>query len=167
MKTYRAPWGTTLIAVSSFITLLCAGVAMGLIWMRTGPRPSLGLLPLLVVGVSALFSIRGYSITPDAILVRRPGWSTRVPLAGLVSARFEPDAMRRSLRTFGNGGLFSFTGYFRNKPLGNYRAFVTDPHHTVVLRFTGRTIVLSPEAPERFVRDLSFATRQSVQSGSG
>ncbi|MDE3068530.1 MAG: hypothetical protein KGJ60_13420 [Verrucomicrobiota bacterium] len=104
----------------------------------------------------ACFTIRGYAIAPDAILVRRLFWATRLPRAGLTSARFEPDVMRGSLRTWGNGGLFSISGYYRNKLLGSYRAYVTDPHQTVVLQYAGRTVVLSPAPPEEFVRELGL-----------
>ena len=65
---------------------------------------------------------------------------------------------RRSIRTFGNGGLYSFTGWFRNTALGAYRAFVTDPHRTVVLHFPTRTVVVSPSAPEDFVHVIRAAT---------
>ena len=68
--------------------------------------------------------------------------------------------MRGSLRLFGNGGIFSITGLFRNRALGNYRAFVTDLKRTVVLRFPERIIVVSPECPEKFVAEISrFAFR--------
>jgi PH (Pleckstrin Homology) domain-containing protein len=77
----------------------------------------------------------------------------------LRSAQFEPDAMRQSIRTFGSGGLFSFTGCYRNKALGAYRAFVTDPHRTVVLHFPTRTVVVSPSAPEEFVHDIGITSR--------
>lgn len=103
---------------------------------------------------SAVFAIRGYTVTVDAILVHRLFWTTRLPLAGLASAKVEPDAMRGSIRTFGNGGVFSFTGFYYRRALGNYRAFVTDPHRTVVLRFPKRTVVLSPVAPEEFVHEI-------------
>ena len=85
-------------------------------------------------------------------------WSTVLPRVGLESAQVEPDAMRGSLRTFGNGGAFSFTGFYYNKRLGSYRAFVTDPHRTVVLRYATRRVVLSPATPEDFVRDLAVPT---------
>jgi hypothetical protein len=62
-----------------------------------------------------------------------------------------PFAMRRSLRSFGNGGLFCFAGLFRNKQLGPYRAFATNPAPTVVLRFARHVIVITPENPEEFV----------------
>lgn len=67
--------------------------------------------------------------------------------------------MRRSIRTFRNGGLFSFTGFFRNKALGAYRAFVTDPHQTVVLHFPNRTVLVSPSAPAEFVDDIDVTNR--------
>ena len=54
----------------------------------------------------------------------------------------------------GNGGFFSFTGFYRNKTLGAYRAYVTDRHLTVVLRYAERTVVISPSSPEAFARDL-------------
>jgi len=115
----------------------------------------LALLPLAIIGAGALFTIRGYTVTDDALLVRRLFWTTRLPLAGLRSAQFEPDALRRSIRTLGNGGVFSFTGFFWSRKLGAHRAFVTDPHRTVVLQFAERTVVISPCPPEEFVRDIS------------
>ncbi len=112
------------------------------------------LLPIAILVGSALFAIRGYSVTVNAILVHRLFWTTRLPLAGLASAKVEPDAMHGSIRTSGNGGVFSFTGFYYRKALGNYRAFVTDPHKTVVLRFPKRTVVLSPAAPEEFIHEI-------------
>ncbi|MBD3376570.1 hypothetical protein GF406_16155, partial [candidate division KSB1 bacterium] len=35
-----------------------------------------------------------------------------------------------------------------------YRAFVTDMNKTIVLKFPDRTVVVSPESPEAFVRDI-------------
>ncbi len=63
--------------------------------------------------------------------------------------------MRTCLRTCGNGGMFSFTGWYWSRPLGHFRAFVTDLNRTVVLRFADRTLVVSPEHPEEFVREIS------------
>ena len=159
MKTYEAPWSKSLVVISTLATLLCCGVAVSVIWSTGGMLQWTALAPIAINGIAALFIIRRYSLTADAILVHRPFWKTRVPLAGLQSARSEPDAMRRSLRTFGKGGLFSCTGFFRNKALGAYRAFVTDPHRTMVLKFPGRTVVLSPSVPEAFVEDVDAARR--------
>ncbi|MFZ4775101.1 MAG: PH domain-containing protein [Terrimicrobiaceae bacterium] len=160
MKTYKAPWGTPLIVLSTLATLLCLGITFGTPFLpasRHGGEWGMWLrwLPLALIFGSALFMIRGYAITPDAILVHRLLWSTRLPRAGLLSAEFLPGAMRKSLRTCGNGGFFSFTGFYWSKALGSYRAYVTDPERTVVLRYEKRTVIVSPDSPGEFVRKLA------------
>lgn len=164
MKFYRAPWSNTLKWVSLLVTVLCAGFAVFLWFRFSSPRnlpwaPYVWPLPLVIMIWCGLFTVRGYSVGPDAILVHRLLWSTRLPLASLESVRYEPDAMRQSIRIFGNGGAYSFSGSYRNRLLGSYRAFVTDLHRTVVLRFPGRTVVISPDAPEQFVSELTYAVR--------
>ena len=158
MRNYKAPWSTSLIIISSLVTVLCAGIAISFVLSTRGPLSLFTWAPLAIIFGSSLFTIRGYTVTSDAILIQRLFWTTRLPLTGLQSAQFQPNAMRGSLRTFGNGGLFSFTGFFRNKALGAYRAFVTDPHRTVVIRFPSRTIVVSPSAPEEFVHEIGAAS---------
>ena len=161
MKHYKAHWGTSLVVVSLLATVSCLGIA--LVVLKNGGTSYLTALLLLAIVIgSAPFTIRGYTVTPEAILVHRLFWVPRLPRTGLQSAVFEPDAMHRSIRTFGNGGLFSFSGFYRNKTLGAYRAFVTDPHQTVVLRYSGRTVVVSPSTPEEFAHDLG-----SKQAGNG
>ncbi len=154
MKEYAAPWSTSLVVATSLSSVLCAGLAIVFLWSGDQVLQRVALLPLAIIFGGALFTIRGYALTADAVLVYRLLWTTRLPMTGLASARFEPDAMRGSVRTFGNGGLFSFSGRFRNKALGPYRAYVTDPRRTVILRFTERTVVISPSPPEGFVDDL-------------
>ncbi len=154
MKSYRAPWSMSLTVISALVTVLCVGISVGMIWRGDGLVQWGALPPLAIVIGAALFTIRGYAVADGALQIQRLLWTTQLPLAGLQSARSEPDAMRRSLRTFGNGGLYSFSGAFRNKALGTYRAFVTDPRRTVVLRFPERTVVVSPDAPEEFVHEI-------------
>lgn len=159
MKYYKAPWSAVLVIMSAVATLVCLGIAFGTPFL---PQPKYGnwfsinvhWLPLTFVPICALFVIRGYTITPDAILVHRLLWSTRLPRMGLQSAAPDPEAMCKSMRTCGNGGFFSFTGFYRNKKLGPYRALVTDPRRAVVLRYPGRTIVVSPDDPAEFARSL-------------
>jgi Bacterial PH domain len=164
MKRYKAPWGRMLIVTSAMVTVVCVGVSVGILWVtlaKHGPFlvGALALLPLVLVVGALPFMVRGYTITADVILIHRPFWDTSLPRRGLESATVEPDAMRGSLKTWGNGGGFSFTGSFYNPRLHFYRAFVTDLHRTVVLRYPSRTIVLSPAAPDAFVSDLGLLGR--------
>jgi hypothetical protein len=161
MKRYKAPWSTSLIVMSLFVTVLCLGVSGSAWWAAAVKHQPAALrcavlFPLVLLICTALFTIRGYSTTSDAILVHRLLWSTPLPRVGLESAQVEPDAMRGSLRTLGNGGAFSFSGSSYNKRLGSYRAFVTDPRRAVVLRYASRRIVVSPDTPENFVYELGL-----------
>ncbi len=155
MRQFKAPWGTVLWVMSALATSICIAIAAlpNSPWART--------LPLLGMAVAALFIVRDYRITPDSILITRLMWTTRLPLAGLQSARRPTDADRHSLtiRTFGNGGFYSITGWYWSKALGAYRCFVTDPKRIVILKFARRTIMLSPDAPEEFIRALPPETR--------
>lgn len=161
MKHFRAPWSLSLILVSLLGTGACAAASVGVLlpwWRSHGASPTgwLGFLPLLIIFGCMPFTIRGYTITDTAVLVHRLFWATQLPRAGLLSARFDPAAMRWSIRTFGNGGMFSFTGWYRNRTLGAYRAYVTDPRRAVVLCYPHRNIVVSPERPEEFTQELTF-----------
>jgi hypothetical protein len=154
-KHFKAPWCTLLIVVSALATLLCVGITVKTQpWAARHGNGWLAWLPLALVFGCALFTIRGYTITPDAILVHRLFWATRLPRAGLQSARVDPQAIRWSIRACGNGGFISASGFYWNKSLGFYRMFLTDPRRAVVLKFARRTIVVSPDPPEEFVREL-------------
>lgn len=115
----------------------------------------LSILPLLIVVGAALFTIRGYSVTNDAILIHRLFWDTKLSRQGLLSADLDPDAFRGAMRTFGNGGLFGFMGWYQSSHLGSFRAFATDSARTVVLRYAENAVVVTPDQPDRFVQDLS------------
>jgi hypothetical protein len=150
-----------LFGVTVFAVAVCVGVSIAVTIAARAegefatPVKLAVLLPLMVVAISALFMVRGYAVTPDEILVRRPLWSTRFERGRLQSAAVDPEALRGSIRLFGNGGLFSFTGIFRSSKLGRYRAYVTDPRRSVILRFADRVVVISPADPDAFVRDVS------------
>lgn len=154
MKTYRAPWGKALRWSSILLVLLAGLYPIGMSLLSGVPAWIPWLLPLIVLGCLP-FVVRGYTITGDAILIRRLLWTKRLDRSSLTSAEARPRAMNGSLRTCGNGGGFSFTGWFWSKSLGAFRAFVTDLDRTVVLRFGTRTVVVSPDAPEDFAAELN------------
>jgi len=151
MKHYKAHWGPLLVVLSSLLTILCLGLAF--VEFRHGGVSSwTGLYLLALVVGSALFTIRGHTVAPGAIWVDRLLWKTRLPLAGLQSARVET-TLRPGIR-IGNGGFFSFTGWHYSPGLGFCRVYLTARRRVVVLRYADRTVAVSPVAPEKFVHDL-------------
>lgn len=153
-----APWSSFLKGISIVVTLLLPGVS----WLIASTVPmhappmlrAVAALPLPILLAAVPFVVRGYEVRDGALYVRRLLWTTRVVLGELRDATTDPEAGAGSIRLFGNGGLFSFSGWFRNTKLGRYRAFVTDWQCAVVLRGSACTVVLSPADPAGFVRGL-------------
>ncbi len=159
-----APWSTSVKATSALSVVVLVVVGSVLPYavaeashppFADGVRGLLRLVPFAIVAVAALFVVRGYEVEGRELRVQRLLWETRVPLEGLEGAWRDPEAMARSTRIFGNGGLFAVTGLYRNKKLGMYRAYVTDRTQAVVLRMRAdKAIVISPERPEAFLAAL-------------
>ncbi|HEX5131414.1 MAG TPA: PH domain-containing protein [Candidatus Krumholzibacteria bacterium] len=153
---FDAPWSRLLKGVTLFASVMCVGAAL-IVWNTTthaGGDPSkwwTALLPIAVVVGSALFMIRGYTVERDTIVIHRPLRSVSLPRTGVQSATHDPSLVAGSIRVFGNGGFFSFSGWFRNKRLGMYKAYITDPARTVVLQYGDRAVVVSPSDPDRFI----------------
>ncbi|QCS49325.1 hypothetical protein FEK30_07660 [Picosynechococcus sp. PCC 11901] len=152
---FKAPWSQTLITITILVcVVLLAMVLLFLILGLQQQNPYFLLwiiLPIGIVVMTALFMVRGYHLDGDRLYVERLGWRTEIALENLESATYDPTAMDGSLRLFGNGGLFAFTGKFWNKNLGHYNAYATAVRLAVVLKWPNQTIVVTPEKPEQFV----------------
>jgi hypothetical protein len=153
---FAAPWSrslrlTTAVTVSVLLLVLLIGLFTGprqlLIW-----RLAMVGMPLAVLLGALPFMVRGYVLTDQHIRVRRLGWSTTLPLAGLTRVTGEPDGLRGTARLFGNGGLFVISGWFWNRRLGRFRAYATDPDRVVMLCYAdGRRIVVTPDDVQHFI----------------
>jgi hypothetical protein len=158
--TFSAPWCRILKGMTVFSVCLLLGIT--LIGIRKGPLlKSSGIeivwvlsmisLPLLMVLISPLFMIRGYILSRNVLYIKRLGWTSKILLENLQSIEIDPTIMKGTIRTFGNGGLFCFCGLYWKREVGTISVYITDFKDPVVLRFPKRTIVVSPEEPERFV----------------
>ncbi|MBI2927505.1 MAG: hypothetical protein HYY24_17555 [Verrucomicrobia bacterium] len=161
-RRFGAPWCTLLKVVSVLAAAVVSAVplvgALVVPQMPPALRWLLVATPVVVLVPTALLTVRGYELAGRELLIRRLLWTTRIWLEGLRSVEADPEAVRRSIRLCGNGGLFGFTGWFWNKQLRTHRVLVTDPKRAVVLRLSQRTLVVSPDDPERFVRDVKALT---------
>lgn len=168
----KAPWGAPLVIMTSLCSLMLLSVSvMGVtillgnrsffhsFGMSTSPPPWVGwltvLAPLLGTLISAAFMVRGYVVTDALLIIKRLGWGTRLDLSRLTAVEVDPHALEGSMRLFGNGGFFSFSGWYRNKKLGVYRLFATDSKRAVVLRFSDKAVVVTPEDPQKFAADIA------------
>lgn len=155
---FDAPWGVSLKLITIFSISILVGLPIigllnsagnGIIWFI-----SMVILPLIILISATFFMVRGYELTKDKLFIQRLGWKSGLNLNELQSVEVDPEAMKRSIRTFGNGGLFCYVGKFRNKKLGSYRAFATDPELAVVLKFTDKVVIVTPDNPGKFVAQI-------------
>jgi hypothetical protein len=167
---FKAPWGAALAVMTAVCAAICLFLALAGMIVVFGSGAALrtlgiymvppwagwllAVVPLSTLVASATFMVRGYVLTDVALSIKRLGWENRLDLSGLISATVDPEALQRSIRLFGNGGFFAFTGWFRNKKLGVYRAYATDTKRAVVLRFSGKTVVITPDDPQKFVGEI-------------
>jgi hypothetical protein len=164
---FGAPWSGLLKLMTALATALV--LAIGVSLQYTSPRLQPGGLSVRLAAIAiwglllgtALFTVRGYRLTPAELLVQRLLWATRIPLQDLRAAWADPAAMKGSLRLFGNGGLFAISGVFSNGKLGRYRAFATEPKNSVVLKFAWRTVVVTPDDPREFLGTLAAHNPQA------
>jgi hypothetical protein len=157
VRSFGAPWGKLLYAMTAIGCILLIGVPVMVLVMMQGDEDAPAYLgPMmvfffpLVLLITALFSVRSFDVHQDSIRVKRLFWHTVLPYQGLESVTVDPEAMKGSIRTMGNGGLFSFSGRYRSRKLGGYRALVTDMKNSVILRYGTHTVVVTPEYPEEF-----------------
>lgn len=163
---FNAPWAAPLTVMTTACCVICLGIpGAGVIivlggkiaWLPDLP-PWVGwvfcVLPILTMAGTALFMVRGYVLTSEALLIRRLIWTNRFELSQFLSATVDANAVNGAIRIFGNGGFFAFTGMYRNSQLGIFRAYATDTKRAVVLRFSGKTLVITPDDPPKFVREI-------------
>jgi hypothetical protein len=153
---FRAPWSGTLRKMTIVVSfnLVLATVETTILVSTALARQRMSfmiVLPPLLLAAALAYRVRGYTLTEEAILVRRLIGDCRLPLAGLLSVSGDVDAMRGSLRLLGNWGLFSITGRYWNRKLGWYRVFATDPSRAIVLRYSNDTVVITPHDPQQFI----------------
>ena len=153
---FSAPWSRSVFRVTAgsvavLLAVMLAGVSVAPLQWLPWRMVMVG-VPLALLLAALPFMVRGYTLTDESIEVRRLGWSTVLPLAGLVGVSGEPDGMRGSLRLFGNGGLFGISGWFWNRRLGRFRAYATDPQRAVLLAYRdGSKVVVTPGDVQHFI----------------
>ncbi|OPL19836.1 MAG: hypothetical protein AVO35_02355 [Candidatus Aegiribacteria sp. MLS_C] len=161
---FDAPWGTHLKVISFLVTALLLGIFAGMAVfgdVRTPLQTALYLVvPPAVLAPALLLTVRGYRITGEGISVKRLLWNTDIALGVLRRVEHDPKAMTGAIRTWGNGGLFSFSGRFRSGRLGSFRAYVTYHRNCVLIESVSGILVVSPGNPGLFVEMLENGIRE-------
>ncbi|HMG16437.1 MAG TPA: PH domain-containing protein [Saprospiraceae bacterium] len=97
--------------------------------------------------ISYLFSPTQYEIKLDSLYITRPIGSIEIPLSSIKDIYpVAQDDMKFNIRTFGNGGLFGYYGYFYNRKQGKMTWYATQKrNYVILLTNTDKKIVLTPD----------------------
>ncbi len=111
------------------------------------------LLMLVLSGACLLYAPKEYLIQSDGIAVRRMVGLKKFQLEKLLLIRKMDAAETKGLiRTFGNGGLFGYTGRYYSPSLGQQSWYCSRRTGLVVIQLReGLPVIFSPEDPEAFV----------------
>ena len=153
---YSASWSRSLKVTTAAVTALLVAIVLVFMFAPNKGIPGWLLFLLATIPLSILLGcvatmVCGYRLEDGALLVCRPGRTTRIALRGLLSASLDSRACQDSTRVNGNGGVYSYSGWYHNAVLGTYELFATDMSRTVVLKLPNRTVVITPNQPEEFV----------------
>lgn len=138
--------------MAKVVTILMIVVAGALPLVPKMVMYTIVILPL-VIFITWLFSVTGFTLENNTLIVSRPFWKTTIVMPPGATAKLEPEVRTGLLKTMGNGGLFGYTGGFRNKTLGHFKAYATNWNHAVsiVSEENNFKIVVTPEEPEQFI----------------
>jgi len=144
--------------VTACVLALTAGILMAALFRRSLPLMGMGTFLAAASLACYLLAPARYELSDGKLTVCfrlgrfRYGQVTHcAPLRDV----YRSWSLIRSLRLFGNGGLFAATGFFWNRRLGIFRAFVTSARPDDLLLVetdTARKIVISPRDPITFAR---------------
>ncbi len=161
MTFYTAAWNAGVWAwtIGALAIVAVAYVAVGL--SRSGAAWGWGALVFLALLMPLLFAPVKLQVEGSTFKVQMVAFSTRYDLEKLQSVtRVSQDEVfgGGTFRTFASGGLFGYYGLFRGGPLKSFTAYVTDGRKLVLLKFLGKTVVVSPSDPDGLVKALSSAS---------
>jgi len=111
---------------------------------------------VIVLALSYYFSITRYEITETHIVIHRPFDQVKIRKSAIANVLpIDKKDIRLSIRTFGIGGVFAYTGQFWNSKFGNMTWYLSRMDNVVLLIDTSnRKTLLSPDNREKFIAAL-------------
>jgi len=151
METYKASLDKTSKILTSIVFLIILpGIIVSLIFTPWDSGMLESVVLLILVIFAYLFKVQSYVITDQKIIITRPFsiLNKEIFLSEIESVSIPNKAdFNSTIRTFGNGGLFGYYGWFRNKKLGSFRMYATNKTNRVliILKDNKGKIVISPD----------------------
>ena len=145
------------VVTACVMALALAFVAGGLLEKHL---PLAGLFVALVALVCYLLTPVAYDTTGGHLtILLRVGRRSFGPITGAAALT---GRWPFTLRLFGNGGVFTGTGIYWNKPCGVFHAYLTSARlqDAVMVTTTTHKVMISPETPQTFLAALPTSEKK-------
>ena len=144
--------------ISAFILVIMVFIAYPLFTAGGSMGALLGsaieIILLVTIVFCYLYAPQHYSLSGDVLIIHRIIKNKEIKLNGLKAIHYFPNIEKGlTLRTFGNGGLFGYFGYFTNKATGSFRMYSTKGKDFHILDFGKEKIGISPDSLD-FIKHL-------------
>jgi len=118
----------------------------------------------LAVIICYLYASRSYEIKDSQLIIKRLINNKTYDLSELhLAKRYSDVKSGMSVRSFGNGGVFGYWGWYYNRGFGKYFMHATSMKNLIILDFVDHKIGISPD-DEAFVRELEKHTNSTSSS---
>ncbi len=142
-----------LVGVNVFVSVLTVTQAEAPAWIVVFPL----LVTVATVAGCYLYRPLGYVVERDRLVIKRPIGDVVIQKQEIRNAFMVDKAgLGWVFRTFGNGGVFGWTGRFSSSKLGSMTWYATRRSHYLVIETSSRKILLTPDDPNM----LSFVTKR-------
>src|SRR5512133_803997 len=169
---YAAPWNRSLrVSTGALLAVLAFAGVVVLVVTRALGGVVAGVLGAFAVALMAIVAVAGWALAPTGYTVE--GGTLRIerrlrpisiPLAGATAvARAAEPWVLGAARMGGSSGSFGHYGSSWNPGLRSFRLYATRTHDLVLLEFPDDRVVVSPDAPERFLDDVLAAAPAAVR----
>jgi hypothetical protein len=163
---YKASLGKTATVVTAISTILFAAIIICL-YLFIDSNSSKPIFPtillLLIYAITYAFKPTGYKVTQDEVIVKRPIGDVHIRRDSIASVeKGAKDALKGSIRCFGDGGLWGFYGVFRNRYYGRMTWYVTRKDRIAVIKtIENKVIILSPDEVDELIAELGGKKRST------
>jgi hypothetical protein len=175
MREFPMSLSVGLKVLSAVVTLLVASIPL-LVWSAVpGIRlPAGGAFAANLVLFAPLVPLLSWAWSPRAValeggeirILRRAWRAAAYPIQEVSEvAVLPPRWLLGAVRTFGNGGLFGYYGWFWKKG-GAFRLFATRRDRLVEIVVGGKRVVVSPDEPRRLAEAI-LASAPRARPGQG
>jgi Bacterial PH domain len=147
-------WMVKLITIA-FCLFFLTFFVLWFINIETSRTPIFSVIMLIILGIVYLFHVQNYEVTHKSIKINRLIRSKQIDFSTIKNVyKVKNDDLGFMIRTFGNGGIFGFMGFYKSQIYGNMRLFGTQQRNYVIVETNLTKYVLTPDEPFDFVKSV-------------